>query len=73
MDVTDSATNAPPKAGDTERQDQAAQAISLALSRRQRIPTVSVPGLTILRCLGEKEPTVPCGRLARRTPASSWP
>lgn len=38
--------------GDTERQDVAAQAQSLALSRR-RVPTISVPGLTILRCLGE--------------------
>lgn len=52
MDATDSATNVPPQAGDTERQDNAALAKSLALSRR-RIPTVSVPGLTILRCLGE--------------------
>ncbi len=52
MDATDSATNAPPKSADTERQDAAALAKSLTLSQR-RTPTVSVPGLTILRCLGE--------------------
>jgi serine/threonine protein kinase len=52
MDALESAKNAPPNSGDTERQDDAARTKSLTLSRRQ-IPTVSVPGLTILRCLGE--------------------
>ena len=52
MDATDSATNAPQLSGDTERQDEAALAKSVILSQR-RPPTVSVPGLTILRCLGE--------------------
>ncbi|MBC7821472.1 MAG: serine/threonine protein kinase, partial [Planctomycetaceae bacterium] len=42
-----------PRAGsDTERQNDAELAKSLSLSRR-RAPVVSVPGLTILRCLGE--------------------
>lgn len=52
MDATESATNVPPKPGDTERQDEAALAKSRSLSQR-RAPAVSVPGLTILRCLGE--------------------
>lgn len=52
MDATESAKNVSAKAGDTERQDEATLAKSLALSQR-RSPTVSVPGLTILRCLGE--------------------
>ncbi len=52
MDATESATNAPLKPGDTERQDEAALTKSLTLSQR-RVPSVSVPGLTILRCLGE--------------------
>ncbi|MFM9964951.1 MAG: serine/threonine-protein kinase [Planctomycetaceae bacterium] len=42
----------PRPSSDTERQDEAAMAKSLSLSRR-RTPVVSVPGLTILRCLGE--------------------
>lgn len=52
MAATDSTANSPPTAGDTERQDEAALTKSLGLSQR-RLPTVSVPGLTILRCLGE--------------------
>ena len=36
----------------TERQDDSQLAASLLLSRR-RMPTVSIPGLVILRCLGE--------------------
>ena len=52
MDAIESASNAPPKSGDTERQDDAALTKSLTLSQR-RVPAVSVPGLTILRCLGE--------------------
>lgn len=52
MDAIESNSNAPPKSGDTERQDDVALTKSLALSQR-RAPTISVPGLTILRCLGE--------------------
>jgi len=52
MDATESSTNSRRKPGDTERQDDAALTKSLALSQR-RVPTVSVPGLIILRCLGE--------------------
>jgi len=36
----------------TERQDDSQLAKSLSLSRR-RLPTISIPGLTVLRCLGE--------------------
>ena len=52
MDAIESESNAPPKSGDTERQDDVARTKSLALSQR-RAPAISVPGLTILRCLGE--------------------
>lgn len=52
MDATNSTSEKRPVSGDTERQDDAALAKSLSLSRR-RTPVVSVPGLTILRCLGE--------------------
>ena len=52
MDAIESAASPLPNANDTERQDDAAKSKSLALSQR-RAPLVSVPGLTILRCLGE--------------------
>ncbi len=52
MDAIESDSKTPPKSGDTERQDDVARTKSLALSQR-RAPTISVPGLTILRCLGE--------------------
>ncbi len=52
MDVSQSTSELPPANRDTERQDDADLAKSLSLSRR-RAPVVSVPGLTILRCLGE--------------------
>lgn len=52
MDAIESAADSRHTASDTERQDDAALSKSLALSRR-RSPTVSIPGLTILRCLGE--------------------
>jgi hypothetical protein len=52
MSPTNPATSAAPLAGDTERQTADQQAQSLALSQR---PTtaVRVPGLTLIRCLGE--------------------
>ncbi len=52
MDAIKSTSEAPQASGNTERQDDAELAKSLSLSRR-RAPVVSVPGLTILRCLGE--------------------
>lgn len=52
MDAIKSTSEAPHAGGNTERQDDAELAKSLSLSRR-RAPVVSVPGLTILRCLGE--------------------
>lgn len=52
MDVFPSNSEMPHVSGDTERQDDAELAKSLSLSVR-RAPVVSVPGLTILRCLGE--------------------
>ena len=52
METIDSDFKAVPAAGITERQDEVALARSLTLSQR-RAPTISIPGLTILRCLGE--------------------
>ena len=52
MDAIQLTSGMPQACGDTERQDDAELAKSLSLSRR-RAPVVSVPGLTILRCLGE--------------------
>ena len=52
MDAIKSTSDVPHASGDTERQDDAELAKSLSLSRH-RAPVVSVPGLTILRCLGE--------------------
>ncbi|MCX7418802.1 MAG: serine/threonine protein kinase [Planctomycetia bacterium] len=40
------------QADQTERQDDSQLAKSLSLSRR-RLPTISIPGLTVLKCLGE--------------------
>lgn len=38
--------------GNTERQDDSQRSASLLLSRK-RLPSISIPGLVILRCLGE--------------------
>jgi serine/threonine protein kinase len=52
MDRIKPTGESPSASSDTERQDDADLAKSLTLSRR-RVPLIRVPGLSILRCLGE--------------------